>query len=86
MIPRWSIADIAALGATTDLVTAGQILGMGRTKSHQMARTGQFPVLVLRFGNRYLVPVQPILTILGCTTATGDDDRAAVGESGGEGE
>jgi hypothetical protein len=69
----WSIEDIVALGATTDLVTAGEILGMGRTKSHQMARSGQFPVPVLRFGNRYVVPVQPILDMLAGKTTTAVD-------------
>lgn len=69
----WSIEDIVALGATTDLVTAGEILGMGRTKSHQMARAGQFPVPVLRFANRYVVPVQPILDMLTGKTTTAAD-------------
>jgi hypothetical protein len=57
----WTEADIRALGTTTDLVTGAAILGIGRTKAHELPRAGQFPVPVLRFGRRYLVPTAPIL-------------------------
>jgi hypothetical protein len=45
-------------------VTAGQILGISRTASYQLARTGQFPVSVIHHGHRYIVPVAPILRLL----------------------
>jgi hypothetical protein len=61
----WSAERIRALGARTDLVTAGQILGIGRSKSYQLARAGTFPVPVIRYGHRYVVPVAPILALLG---------------------
>lgn len=61
---KWSLSDIEELGSITDLVTAGSILGMGRTKSHQLVRAGRFPVPVLRHGRSYVVPVAPILTLL----------------------
>ena len=60
----WSVDDIRALGATTDIVTAGAVLGIGRTTAYHLARTGQFPVPVLRFGSRYRIPVAAILTAL----------------------
>jgi len=68
----WTEADIRALGATTDLVTAAAILGVGRTKAHELTRAGQFPVPVLRFGRRYLVPTAPILQLLGYPPTTPD--------------
>jgi hypothetical protein len=71
----WDEAEIRALGATTDLVTAGAILGIGRTKSHELARTGTFPVPVLRHGRRYRVPVAPILRLLHLDPAGGQDER-----------
>jgi hypothetical protein len=61
----WTEEEIRQLGATTDLVTAGQILGIGRTKSYSLARRNAFPVPVLRTGHRYTVPVRHILTLLG---------------------
>ncbi len=36
-----------------DLVTAGHILGIGRTKSYQRSRTGQLPCRILRVGRNY---------------------------------
>lgn len=38
-----SVADVQQLPAVVDLVTAGRTLGLGRTKTYQLARTGQFP-------------------------------------------
>jgi hypothetical protein len=61
---QWTAEAVRALGVHTDLVTAGALLGMGRTKAHELARTGRFPVPVLRHGRRYLVPVAPILHLL----------------------
>ena len=66
----WSVQNIIDLGVTTDLVTAGQILGIGRTKSHALAREGRFPVPVLRHGRRYVVPVKPILELLHSSPAS----------------
>jgi hypothetical protein len=61
---RWTPDAVRALGVHTDLVTAGALLGMGRTKAHELARTGRFPVPVFRHGRRYVVPVAPILHLL----------------------
>jgi hypothetical protein len=61
----WTIDAIRALGATTDVQTAGAILGIGRTKAYELAREGNFPVPVLRIGRRILVPTPTILTLLG---------------------
>jgi len=61
-------AQIRALPAVIDLVTAGRALGIGRTKAYQLAQSGTFPCRVLRIGGSYLVPTADLLTLLGLTT------------------
>jgi hypothetical protein len=69
----WTEQRIRALGAVTDIPTAGQILGIGRGMSYQLARTHQFPVPLIPIGtNRYRVPVTGILAALGFPATTGD--------------
>jgi hypothetical protein len=60
----WTLDAVRELGATTGVDTAGAILGIGRSKSYQLAKNGEFPVRVLRIGRRYLVPVPAILAVL----------------------
>ncbi|MCP2343711.1 DNA-binding protein [Actinomadura rupiterrae] len=59
-----TIAQIRALPAMIDLVTAGRALGIGRTKSYALARAGTFPCRVLRVGDSYLVPITGVLQVL----------------------
>lgn len=73
----WSVAEVRALGVRTDLVTAGAILGIGRTVAHELARSGSFPVPVVRVGHKYMVPVVPLLELLGVST-----DSEPAGEPG----
>ncbi len=61
----WTEADICRLPAVISIVTAGAILGIGRTKSYQLAKSGAFPVEVRRIGGRYKVPVVAIRAYLG---------------------
>jgi hypothetical protein len=65
----WTERRIRALGALTDLPTAGRIFGLGRANSYELARIGQFPVPIIRVGSRYKVPVAGILTTLGLPTS-----------------
>lgn len=58
-------AQLLALPATVDLVTAGRAVGIGKTKAHEMARAGTFPVRVLRLGKAYRVPTAELLALLG---------------------
>lgn len=60
----WSTDDILALGVLTDIVTAGSILGLGRTTAHKMAREETFPVPVIKVGHRYRVPVAGLLKVI----------------------
>lgn len=68
----WTEERIRALGAITDLPTAGRVFGLGRALSYELARTGGFPVPVIRVGARYKVPVAGILTALGLQPPAGD--------------
>jgi excisionase family DNA binding protein len=69
----WTAAEIRRLGAAIDIVTAGEILGIGRTTAYQLARRGEFPVTVLRIGGRYRVRTADLRTLLAI-----DDDPETV--------
>ncbi|WP_449062541.1 DNA-binding protein [Planomonospora algeriensis] len=60
-----SRAELLALPPVIDIVTAGRALGFGRTKSYELARTGEFPCRVIRAGRSYLVPTAVLLAVLG---------------------
>ncbi|RSN07366.1 DNA-binding protein [Nonomuraea sp. WAC 01424] len=59
------------------LLTAGRLLGMGRTKAYRLAKAGEFPCRVLRIGGRYAVPVRGLRALLEPTTRSGNDSRSA---------
>jgi hypothetical protein len=61
-----TIAQLRA-SATVDLMTAAAALGMGRTKAYDLARSGQFPCLVIRIGDAYRIPTPGLLELLGVT-------------------
>jgi hypothetical protein len=80
---RWTVEDVQELGATTDLVTAAAILGIGRSTAYALARAGDFPAAVIRAGARYLVPVPALLALLHGTspdpaTHPAEDDSAGL--------
>jgi predicted DNA-binding transcriptional regulator AlpA len=50
---------------TTDLETAAEVIGIGRTLAYDLAQRGAFPVRLLRLGRRVLVPVPDLLAYLG---------------------
>jgi hypothetical protein len=58
-------AELLALPAAIDIETAGQAFGLGRTKSYELARSGNFPVDVLRLGPAYRVATAEVLAKLG---------------------
>jgi hypothetical protein len=66
----WTEERIRALGAVTDLPTAGRIFGLGRALSYELAKTGRFPAPILHVGSRYRVPVAGILATLGLAPST----------------
>ena len=79
----WTVQRIRALGVVTDLPTAAQVFGLGRSLAYQLARDGQFPTPVIRVGSRYRVAVAAVLAALHIpdTTDAGPDSApAAYGE------
>ena len=84
----WTIDSVRALGATTDLVTAGSIFGLGRTSTYQQAQRGQLPFPVFKVGHKYVVPVPSLLHVLGATPivpaprSVADDTAAGGGLAG----
>jgi hypothetical protein len=61
----WTVQAVRELGLTTNVETAGAVLGIGRTKAYELAQAGEFPVKILRVGRRYLVPTPALLELLG---------------------
>ena len=83
MKQQMSTEELLALPVAVDLDTAGRAFGLGRTKAHELARTGQFPCPVLRLGKRYRVTKAAILEALGVAaemplpaSASGDPEAA----------
>lgn len=71
---RWSVvrqngmtrAELLALPVSVELWPSGaRAFGMGRTQAYELARKGEFPVPVLRLGNRYRVTRADLLRALG---------------------
>jgi hypothetical protein len=64
----WTPAEVIALGVRTDVPTAGEILaGLCRDEAYRSVKRGDFPVPVLKVGRHLVVPVAPILELLGIT-------------------
>jgi hypothetical protein len=62
----WTPAQVRALGVRTDVPTAGEIIaGLCRDESYRAVKRGKFPVPVIKVGRRLVVPVTPILALLG---------------------
>ena len=57
--------ELLALPVSVDLVTAARAFRIGRTKAHELARAGEFPVPVLRLGSTYRVTRSDLLRALG---------------------
>ncbi|HUK69044.1 MAG TPA: hypothetical protein VLW50_09895 [Streptosporangiaceae bacterium] len=73
--PGMTIAEVLALPAAFDLSTAGRAFCLGRTKSHELARAGEFPCPVLRLGKSYRVTRTDLLRSLGIDPAAPPDMR-----------
>lgn len=62
----WTQEAVRDLGVRTDVPTAGEIIaGWCRDESYRAVKRGDFQVPVIRAGRRLVVPVVPILRLLG---------------------
>jgi len=76
----WTPDDVIALGVRTDVPTAGEILaGLCKDEAYRMHKRGEFPVPVVKVGRRYVVPVAPILRLLGIGPPDMDEAEPATG-------
>ena len=57
--------EVGALPVVLDAVTAGRMLGLGRTTTYRLLRQGTFPVPVHRAGKVWVVPTAGVLAHLG---------------------
>lgn len=62
-----TVAEVLALPASIDIVTAGRALGLGRTTAYALARSGDFPVAVIKAGGVYRVSTARLLHVLQIT-------------------
>lgn len=67
----WTAARVQALGVRTDLATACEIvLGVRKSRAFELHKAGQLPFPTLRCGRRIVVPVAPLLELLGIKPET----------------
>jgi predicted DNA-binding transcriptional regulator AlpA len=69
------------LPVVLDLPAAARLLGIGRTAAYQSVRDGTWPTPIIRIGRSIRVPRQPLLALLGLSTATADPLPGAVAGS-----
>lgn len=72
---QWSPEQVLALPVVVDLVTAGSVLGMGRSSTYEQVRAGTFPVPVLKVGCRYRVVTSRIVSLLGLDPWAAREER-----------
>lgn len=61
------------LPPTLDVVTAGALLGVGRTVAYRLVRQGRWPTHVVRVGRKIVIPTFPLLEFLGIQAYDGSD-------------
>jgi len=64
--------EVRSLPAIVDVVTAAEVLGIGRTVAYELVRTDRFPTPVIRVGHQIKIPTAYLIELLGLST-----DRAA---------
>lgn len=58
-------AELMGLPVSFDLDTANRALALGRTTGYALAKSGEYPVRVLRLGRQYRVTRYDLLRFLG---------------------
>lgn len=59
-----TLAEVREWSATTDVVSAGAALGLGRNGTYDAIKAGTFPVRVLKIGHRFRVVTAELLDLL----------------------
>lgn len=56
-----------------DLMTAAELLGLGRTTAYKLVRRGEWPTPILRIGRQTRIPTAPLRELLsGAHTSNSD--------------
>ncbi|MFJ7281079.1 integrase [Kitasatospora sp. NPDC098663] len=76
--PAMTIAELINLPTCVNLDTANQALGLGRTTGYALARSGQYPVPLIRAGRAYRVSTIEVAKLLGLTVPDAVDVPARV--------
>jgi hypothetical protein len=63
-------ADLAELPATFPVQVASRILGIGRNRTYELIRAGEYPVQVRESGGRFRVSKYDLLRHLGAAPRT----------------
>jgi len=66
-----SIDELLALPVTVDLETANRAIGLSRNVAYTMAQRNEYPVRVLRLGNRYRITRADLFRYLGIDAPNG---------------
>jgi hypothetical protein len=76
----WTPDEVIALGVRTTVPIAGEIIaGLCKDEAYRSVKRGDFPVPVISCGRRLVVPVAPILELLGIKPDTNTADPAPPG-------
>lgn len=59
-----SVEEVLALPASVNLTVAAQALGIGKTTAYQLAKQGDFPLPVTKYGRTYRVTRAALLRVL----------------------
>lgn len=62
--------DLRKLPVVVDLLTAAEVLGVGRTAAYEMVRSGRWPTPVIRLGSRIRVPTAALRELLSLSTGS----------------
>ena len=67
--------EVRSLPAVVDVVTAAEVLGIGRTVAYELVRTDQWPTPVIRMGRLIKIPSGPLIELM----STGYPTNTAAG-------
>ena len=59
--------EVHELPVVLDAVTAGRLLGIGRTSMYALLERGEFPAPALRVGKLWRIPTAGVCALLGIT-------------------
>jgi hypothetical protein len=69
--------EVRALPAVIDVVTAAEVLGIGRTVAYELVRTDRFPTPVLRVGRQIKIPTAYLIALIGLAPENAPDAVAS---------